>query len=91
MLLKNQDTLKALSLSDAGIVHGFKDKFKQIESYGIDMIFCNDDEAIAFAGVENLEDAISFYKEQSFMIAITTGSKGSIVIKDGKGSLEYVP
>tara|TARA_B100000965_G_scaffold311453_1_gene271029 strand:+ start:721 stop:1722 length:1002 start_codon:yes stop_codon:yes gene_type:complete len=82
--LKNQNTLKALSLSDAGIVHGFKDKFKQIESYGIDMIFCNDDEAMAFAGVENLEDAINFYKQKSFMIAITTGSKGSIVINDGE-------
>ena len=52
--IKNENTLKALSLSDAGIVHGFKDKFKEIESYGIDMIFCNDDEAVAFAGTENL-------------------------------------
>ena len=47
--LKGKDVLKALSLSDAGIVHGFKDKFDLIESYGIDMIFCNDDEAVAFA------------------------------------------
>ena len=82
--LNGQDTLKALSLSDSGIVHGFKDKFKQIESFGIDMIFCNDDEAMAFAGAENLEDAIKFYKTQSYMIAITTGSKGSIVIKNGE-------
>ena len=80
--LKDQNTLKALSLSDSGIVHGFKDKFKQIESFGIDMIFCNDDEAIAFAGTENLEDAIKFYQTQPYMIAITTGSEGSIVIKN---------
>ena len=52
--LKGKDTIKALSLSDAGIVHGFKDKFKQIESYGIDMIFCNDDEAIAFSGANDV-------------------------------------
>ena len=78
------DTLKALSLSDAGIVNGFKDKFKEIESFGIDMIFCNDDEAIAFAGTETLEEAINFYKSQTYMIAITKGSEGSIVIKDGE-------
>ena len=78
------DTLKALSLSDAGIVNGFKDKFKEIESFGIDMIFCNDDEAVAFAGTENLEKAIDFYKNQSYMIAITKGSEGSIIIKDGQ-------
>ena len=62
--IKSENTLKALSLSDAGIVHGFKDKFKEIESYGIDMIFCNDDEAIAFADTENLDQAINFYKTQ---------------------------
>ena len=82
--IKNENTLKALSLSDAGIVHGFKDKFKEIESYGIDMVFCNDDEAVAFAGTETLEEAINFYKSQTYMIAITKGSQGSIVIKDGK-------
>ena len=44
--LKEKDTIKALSLSDAGIVHGFRDKFELIESYGIDMVFCNDDELL---------------------------------------------
>ena len=82
--INSDNTLKALSLSDAGIVHGFKDKFKEIESYGIDMIFCNDDEAIAFSGAENLEEAIKFYKKQSYMIAITKGAEGSIIIKEGK-------
>ena len=82
--INSDNTLKALSLSDAGIVHGFKDKFKEIESYGIDMIFCNDDEAIAFSGAENLKEAIEFYKKQSYMIAITKGAEGSIVIKEGE-------
>ena len=81
--IDNEKTLKALSLSDAGIVHGFRDKFKEIETYGIDMIFCNDDEAIAFAGTENLNEAIEFYKNKKYMIAITKGSEGSVVIKDG--------
>ena len=58
--LKNKNTIKALSLSDAGIVHGFKEKFDQIVSYGVDMIFCNDDEAVAFSGADNLEEAINF-------------------------------
>ena len=82
--LKNKNTLKALSLSDAGIVNGFRDEFKKIESHGIDMIFCNDDEAIAFAGTETFDDAVSFYKEQAYMIAITKGSEGSLIIKNGK-------
>ena len=82
--VKNENTKKALSLSDAGIVLGFRDKFAEIESYGIDMIFCNDDEATAFAGTENLDDAIKFFKEQSYMIAITKGAEGSVVINSGQ-------
>ena len=81
--LKGKDTIKALSLSDAGIVHGFKDKFEQIESYGIDMMFCNDDEAIAFSGADDIEGAIEFYKSKAYMTAITKGPEGSVVIKDG--------
>ena len=85
--LKGKDVLKALSLSDAGIVHGFKDKFDLIESYGIDMIFCNDDEAVAFSGKENLEDAIEYYKSKSYMTARTKGADGSVVVQNG---VEYL-
>jgi sugar/nucleoside kinase (ribokinase family) len=47
------------------------------------MIFCNDDEAIAFSGKENLDDAVSFYKEKPYMTAITKGAEGSVVIDKG--------
>ena len=81
--LKRKDTIKALSLSDAGIVHGFRDKFELIESYGIDMIFSNDDEAVAFSNKENLSEAEEFYKSKSYMTVITKGSEGSIVVENG--------
>jgi len=81
--LKDKEILKALSLSDPGIVNGFRDKFEQIESYGIDMVFRNDDEAKAFSGKDNLDDAIKFLKEKPFTSVITTGAKGSIVVADG--------
>ena len=81
--LKGKDTIKALSLSDAGIVHGFKDNFKQIESYGIDMVFCNDDEAIAFSDANDITEAVGFFKSKTYMTAITKGAEGSVVVKDG--------
>ena len=68
--LKEKDTIKALSLSDAGIVHGFREKFELIESYGIDMIFCNDDEAVAFSNKENLSEAVEFYKSKVFYLYV---------------------
>ncbi len=81
--LKDKSVLKALSLSDPGIVMGFRDKFEIIESYGIDMVFGNDDEAKAFSGKETLDEAVTFLKEKSFTSLITTGADGSIVIADG--------
>ena len=87
--LKDKDILKALSLSDPGIVMGFRDKFETIESYGIDMIFGNDDEAKAFTGKDNLDDAISALKEKPFTSVITTGAEGSVVIAEGNA--DHVP
>ncbi|MDC6460530.1 adenosine kinase, partial [Gammaproteobacteria bacterium] len=81
--LKGKGTIKALSLSDAGIVHGFRDKFELIESYGIDMVFCNDDEAVAFSNQQNINEAEEFYKSKSYMTIITKGSEGSVVIENG--------
>ena len=81
--LKGKGTIKALSLSDAGIVHGFRDKFELIESYGIDMVFCNDDEAVAFSNQQDINEAEEFYKSKPYMTIITKGSEGSVVIENG--------
>jgi sugar/nucleoside kinase (ribokinase family) len=57
--LKNFPDVKiALSLSDPGIVMGFKDKFNEIESFGLDYIFGNDDEAMAFVDAAKIEEAL---------------------------------
>ena len=48
------------------------------------MIFCNDDEAIAFAETENFSDAVNFYKNKTYMTIVTKGSEGSIVINSGQ-------
>jgi len=80
-LKDNDEIVKAMSLSDAGIVMGFKDKFDLIMAYGIDLIFCNEDESLAFSGESDIKETIEFYKNQEYLIAITQGSDGSTVIK----------
>ena len=47
------------------------------------MIFCNDDEAIAFSDANDVMEAIEFFKSKAFMTAITKGAEGSVVVKDG--------
>ena len=72
----------ALSLSDPGIVMGFKDKFHEIESFGLDYIFGNDDEAMAFVGSDNIEDAFVALQKKSYVSIITMGEKGSAVVSN---------
>ena len=78
------DVKIALSLSDPGIVMGFKDKFHEIESFGLDYIFGNDDEAMAFVDASNIEEALIALQAKSYISIITMGEKGSTVVtKDG--------
>src|SRR6056300_117553 len=76
--LKNFPDVKiALSLSDPGIVMGFKDKFYEIESFGLDYIFGNDDEAMAFV---DTKEAFTKLQEKSYTSIITMGEQGSVVV-----------
>ena len=78
--LKGFGTKKALSLSNDGIVHGFRDRFEKILTYGIDFVFGNRDEALAITGAENIGDAIEALKEKDFTTVITDGPDGSLII-----------
>ena len=74
------DVKIAFSLSDPGIVMGFKDKFLEMESFGLDYIFGNDDEAMAFVDADNIDDAFTKLQEKSYTSIITLGEKGSAVV-----------
>jgi len=70
----------ALSLSDPGIVAGFKNKFEEIESFGLSYLFGNDDEAMAFVGAADLEEAFEMLQSRSYTSIITIGEEGSAVV-----------
>ena len=79
--LKNFPDVKiALSLCDPGLVTGFKDKFNEIESFGLDYIFGNNDEAMAFVDVGSIEEALIALQTKLYVSIITMGGKGSIVV-----------
>lgn len=73
----------ALTFSDPAMVQFFNDGIKEMIGDGIDLLFCNEEEAMLFAGVDNLDDAISFIKTQAKTFAITRGDQGAIAF-DGK-------
>lgn len=77
----------ALTFSDPGIVSFFKDNFKKImNNQKMDLIFCNESEAMSFTDTKNVEDAYNKLKDYAHTFAITTGPKGALCF-DGEAKI----
>jgi sugar/nucleoside kinase (ribokinase family) len=68
----------AISLSDPFVVAVFGDALREVIGDGVDLIFCNKDEAMAFTGTESLEAAAEGLKQVTNTVAITDGANGAI-------------
>jgi sugar/nucleoside kinase (ribokinase family) len=68
----------AISLSDPFVVAVFGDALREVIGGGVDLIFCNKDEAMAFTGTESLETAAEALKQYTKTFAITDGANGAI-------------
>ena len=77
------NTRTALSLSDPAMVQFFRDGLMDMIGEGVDLLFCNRDEALGFTQTDSLEAAASALKQYCRQFAITCGSEGALVF-DGK-------
>ena len=77
---KQNGVKTSLSLSDPFIVEVFSDNIKTIiGENGVDLIFCNGDEARSFTGTHTIEAAAEALKKYAKTFAITRGPGGSLV------------
>jgi sugar/nucleoside kinase (ribokinase family) len=73
-----QDGVKvALSLSDPFVAQLFTDNLKSVIGDGVDLIFCNKDEAQAFTETNSIESAAEKLKHYAKTFAITDGANGA--------------
>lgn len=79
----------ALSFSDPGMVEFFREGMEQIIGQGLDLVFCNEEEARGWAQTDSREEAIERLKEVARTFVITLGGEGAITF-DGT-SLETIP
>ena len=75
---KESDTKVSISLSDPNIVNAFKNDIKTLLDMKCDLVFCNEDEALAYAETDNILDAVQSFKEISPNFLITQGSSGCL-------------
>ena len=73
------NTLTALSLSDPAMVQFFRDGLVEMIGAGVDILFCNSDEAIAFTQTETLSAAAEALKKYTKNFAITCGAEGALL------------
>ncbi len=80
----------ALSFSDPGMVEFFRDGLQEMLGKGVDMVFCNEEEALGWAQTRSLDDAVAALKQIARTFAITLGAKGALVF-DGSDLIEIAP
>jgi len=80
----------ALSLSDPAIVNFFHDGLLEMVGSGVDIIFCNQDEAINFTKTDSIEAAAEALKQYAKTFAITLGRHGALLF-DGEQTIEISP
>jgi len=77
----------ALSFSDPAMVKYFGDNMKEVVGDGVDLLFCNVEEAETFTNTSNIYDAVESLKNVAQQFVITKGDKGAVAF-DGVDLIE---
>ncbi|MBT7609769.1 MAG: adenosine kinase [Bacteriovoracaceae bacterium] len=80
---KSKGVKTSITLSDPGIVGFFKDGFKDMIGDGVDLLFCNEAEALEYTDKSTIADASVELKKIAKSFAITLGPKGAYLF-DGE-------
>jgi sugar/nucleoside kinase (ribokinase family) len=80
----------ALTLSDPGMVQFFRGGLEEMIGDGVDLLFANDVEALAWTGCETIEEAIESLKSLAATMVITLGADGALLF-DGNQLIKVAP
>lgn len=80
----------SLSFSDPSMVKYFNAEMKDIVGDKIDLLFCNEEEALLFTGAENVLHARELLKAKADRFVITQGKNGAM-IWDGDTFIDIEP
>ncbi|MEW6754023.1 MAG: adenosine kinase [Candidatus Latescibacterota bacterium] len=79
----------ALTLSDPSVVTACAPRFAQVVDGGVDLLFCNEDEARAIAGGADTPSAVEHVARLAARACITCGARGAVLCE--AGSCTQVP
>ena len=77
----------SLSLSDPSMVQGCRDALVEMLGNGVRQIFCNEEEALTWAGSDRLDIAVAELSDIAPFVNVTLGARGSLVVANGSSQL----
>lgn len=89
-LAEDNGVKTALTFSDPSMVKYFRDQMESVVGSGVDLLFCNEEEAMLYTGKDNLSDAKEALKKAAKKFVVTRGENGAIVF-DGTDYITIAP
>lgn len=83
-MARASDTAISLTLSDPFMVATFKERFATLVADGVDLLFCNEEEAFAFSGENERQAAIEFLGKRVHTVYTTCGADGALICEGGQ-------
>lgn len=80
----------SLTFSDPNMVKFFKEGMTEVIGDGVDLLFCNEDEAFTFTDTDNIRDAREALKKVAKTFVITQGKNGAMIF-DGDTFIDIEP
>lgn len=89
-LAEDNGVSTALTFSDPSMVKYFREPMKSVVGASVDLLFCNEEEAMLFTGKENLLEAREELKNDAKRFVITLGKNGAMIF-DGDTFIDIEP
>ncbi|MBQ0755438.1 MAG: adenosine kinase [Gammaproteobacteria bacterium] len=69
----------ALTFSDPAMANFFRDGLAEMIGDGVDLLFCNKEEALLYTGKDNLDDAVEALMAVCRSLVVTLGAEGALL------------
>src|SRR6188768_4279049 len=89
-LAEKNKVLVALTFSDPSMVKYFSTQMEEIVGASVDLLFCNEEEAMIFTGTNDIKDAREKLKKIAKRFVMTLGSNGALIF-DGDTFINIEP
>lgn len=89
-LAEENNVKTALTFSDPSMVKYFREPMESVVGASVDLLFCNEEEAMLYTGKDNLSEAREELKKDARRFVITQGKNGAMIF-DGDTFVDIEP